>query len=78
MRVIDGLFTEHNIWLVLIAALMCVTGAGVTMRLVRRAARSRAEPLRLAVPDRCLRRILDLDDALHRHARLPPGRAGDL
>ena len=40
MRVIDGLFTEHNIWLVLVAALMCVTGAGVTMRLVRRAARS--------------------------------------
>jgi diguanylate cyclase (GGDEF)-like protein len=40
MRVFESLFIEHNAWLVLVAALMCVIGAGVTMRLVRRAARA--------------------------------------
>ena len=44
MRVVSCLFTEHNIWLVLVAAMMCVTGAAVTMRLFRRALRTSGTP----------------------------------
>lgn len=35
MRVITCLFTEHNLWFVLLAALMCVVGATITIRLYR-------------------------------------------
>jgi len=37
MRVITCLFTEHNLWLVLLAAAMCVIGSFATLRLGRRA-----------------------------------------
>ncbi|WP_300543312.1 bifunctional diguanylate cyclase/phosphodiesterase [Maricaulis sp.] len=40
MRVITCLFTEHNLWLVLLAAAMCVTGCVVTLHLFRRALRT--------------------------------------
>ncbi|OLF77745.1 diguanylate cyclase [Maricaulis sp. W15] len=36
MRVFTCLFTEHNLWLVLLAAAMCATGSVVTMHLYRR------------------------------------------
>lgn len=35
MRVITCLFTEHNLWFVLLAAIMCVVGATITVRLYR-------------------------------------------
>ncbi|WP_439634044.1 putative bifunctional diguanylate cyclase/phosphodiesterase [Glycocaulis sp.] len=35
MRVFTCLFTEHNLWFVLLAAIMCVVGASVTIRLYR-------------------------------------------
>ena len=35
MRVITCLFTEHNLWFVLLAAIMCVVGATITIRLYR-------------------------------------------
>ena len=37
MRVISCIATEHNLWLVLLAAVMCVTGCWVTMGLFERA-----------------------------------------
>ena len=37
MRVITCIATEHNLWLVLLAAVMCVTGCWVTMGLFERA-----------------------------------------
>ncbi len=37
MRVLTCLFTEHNLWLVLLAALMCAVGAYVTISLFQRA-----------------------------------------
>ena len=40
MRVITCLFTEHNLWLVLLAAAMCAMGSGVTMHLFRRGLRT--------------------------------------
>jgi diguanylate cyclase len=36
MRVISCIVTEHNLWLVLLAALMCVTGSWVTIGLLDR------------------------------------------
>ncbi len=47
MRVITCLFTEHNLWLVLLAAAMCVIGSFATLRLGRRATASEATPERL-------------------------------
>ncbi len=35
MRVVTCLFTEHNLWFVLLAAIMCVVGATITIRLYR-------------------------------------------
>ena len=35
MRVVSCLFTEHALWLVVLAALMCVLGSAVTVRLYR-------------------------------------------
>ncbi|MFN3835514.1 MAG: hypothetical protein ACK4NO_06405 [Glycocaulis sp.] len=35
MRVETCLFTEHNLWFVLLAAIMCVVGATITIRLYR-------------------------------------------
>ncbi|WP_199200445.1 putative bifunctional diguanylate cyclase/phosphodiesterase [Alkalicaulis satelles] len=35
MRVFSCLFTEHNLWFVLLAAVMCVLGATITIRLYR-------------------------------------------
>ncbi len=40
MRVISCLFTEHNLWLVLLAAAVCVSGCWVTFRLFERAQKS--------------------------------------
>lgn len=40
MRVISCLFTEHNLWFVLLAAIMCVVGATVTIRLYRQVVRA--------------------------------------
>jgi diguanylate cyclase (GGDEF)-like protein len=37
MRVISCIVTEHNLWLVLLAALICVSGGGVALRLLQRA-----------------------------------------
>lgn len=37
MRVISCIATEHNLWLVLLAALICVSGGAVALRLLRRA-----------------------------------------
>lgn len=46
MRVITCLFTEHNLWLVLLAAAMCLVGSGVTTHLYRRTLENkRAEKL---------------------------------
>jgi diguanylate cyclase len=39
MRVISCIVTEHNVWLVLLAAAVCVSGAWVTFGLFHRAAR---------------------------------------
>jgi diguanylate cyclase (GGDEF)-like protein len=40
MRVISCLITEHNLWLVLLAAIVCVVGSLVTIRLLERARRT--------------------------------------
>lgn len=40
MRVISCIFVEHNLWLVLLAAAVCVTGCSVTLNLFQRALRS--------------------------------------
>jgi diguanylate cyclase len=40
MRVLSCLFLDHNLWLVLLAAVVCVTGCFVTMRLLDRAIRT--------------------------------------
>jgi diguanylate cyclase (GGDEF)-like protein len=37
MRVVSCLFTEHNLWLVALAAVICVTGSAITFRLYGRA-----------------------------------------
>lgn len=37
MRVIDCIFTEHNLWFVLLAAITCTVGSAVTVRLWRQA-----------------------------------------
>jgi diguanylate cyclase (GGDEF)-like protein len=37
MRVISCLFTEHNLWLVLLAAIVCVSGCAITFSLFNRA-----------------------------------------
>lgn len=41
MRVVSCLFTEHNLWLVLLAAVVCISGSGITFGLYSRA-RTRA------------------------------------
>jgi diguanylate cyclase len=40
MRVITCIVTEHNLWLVLLAAIVCIVGSFVTMRLLERAIRT--------------------------------------
>src|SRR5690349_9796545 len=40
MRVISCIVSDHNLWLVLLAALVCITGCYVTMRLLDRALRT--------------------------------------
>jgi len=40
MRIISCIVTEHNIWLVLLAAIVCIAGSFVTMRLFDRAQRT--------------------------------------
>ena len=40
MRVISCIVTEHNLWLVLLAAVVCIAGSFVTMRLLQRAMRT--------------------------------------
>src|SRR5690349_14348316 len=40
MRVITCLFIEHNLWLVALAAAVCVSGCWVTFRLFERAQKS--------------------------------------
>jgi diguanylate cyclase (GGDEF)-like protein len=40
MRVITCIATEHNLWLVLLAAFMCVVGCGVTLGLFQRATKT--------------------------------------
>jgi diguanylate cyclase len=40
MRVISCIVTEHNLWLVLLAAIVCIVGCFVTMRLLQRAMRT--------------------------------------
>ena len=40
MRVISCIITEHNLWLVLLAAIVCIAGSFVTMRLFERALRT--------------------------------------
>ena len=37
MRVVSCLFTEHNLWLVLLAAAVCISGSGITFGLYTRA-----------------------------------------
>jgi diguanylate cyclase (GGDEF)-like protein len=37
MRVVSCLFTEHNLWLVLLAAVVCISGSGITFGLYSRA-----------------------------------------
>ena len=37
MRVVSCLFTEHNLWLVLLAAIVCISGSGITFSLYNRA-----------------------------------------
>jgi len=44
MRVVSCLVTEHNLWLVLLAAIVCVSGCWVTFRLLERALRSTGLP----------------------------------
>jgi len=40
MRIISCIVTDHNLWLVLLAAIVCVAGSFVTMRLLERALRT--------------------------------------
>lgn len=40
MRVLSCIFVEHNLWLVLLAAIVCVMGCSVTLNLFQRALRS--------------------------------------
>jgi diguanylate cyclase len=40
MRVISSIITEHNLWLVCLAAVVCIAGSIVTMRLLERALRT--------------------------------------
>jgi len=40
MRVISCIVTEHDLWLVLLAAIVCIAGSFVTMRLFERALRT--------------------------------------
>jgi diguanylate cyclase len=40
MRVISCIVTEHNLWLVLLAAVVCIAGSFVTMQLLERALRT--------------------------------------
>lgn len=40
MRVISCIATEHNLWLVLLAALICISGGGVALRLLHRASQN--------------------------------------
>jgi diguanylate cyclase len=40
MRVISCIVTEHNLWLVLLAAIVCIAGSFVTMQLLERALRT--------------------------------------
>ena len=37
MRVVACLLTEHNLWLVLLAAIVCISGSGITFGLYARA-----------------------------------------
>src|SRR5262245_50054184 len=37
MRVVSCLFTEHNLWLVALAALVCISGSAITFGLYQRA-----------------------------------------
>ncbi|MER9299874.1 EAL domain-containing protein [Mesorhizobium sp. M0621] len=46
MRVISCIVTEHNLWLVLLAALMCVTGCWVTIGLFDRARKTAGVQMR--------------------------------
>ncbi|MFD1982124.1 putative bifunctional diguanylate cyclase/phosphodiesterase [Mesorhizobium newzealandense] len=46
MRVISCIATEHNLWLVLLAALMCVTGCRVTIGLFDRARKTAGVQMR--------------------------------
>ncbi|WP_246094151.1 MULTISPECIES: putative bifunctional diguanylate cyclase/phosphodiesterase [Mesorhizobium] len=46
MRVISCIATEHNLWLVLLAALMCVTGCWVTIDLFDRARKTAGVQMR--------------------------------
>ena len=41
MRVLSCIFTEHNLWLVLLAAFVCVSGSWITLNLLRRAEKTR-------------------------------------
>lgn len=41
MRVLSCIFTEHNLWLVLLAAFVCVSGGWITLNLLRRAEKTR-------------------------------------
>ena len=41
MRVLSCIFTEHNLWLVLLAALVCVSGGWITLNLLQRAEKTR-------------------------------------
>ncbi|EJK86801.1 MHYT domain-containing protein, partial [Rhizobium sp. AP16] len=36
MRVISCITTEHNLWLVLLAAFVCISGGWITLNLLRR------------------------------------------
>ena len=40
MRVISCIITEHNLWLVLLAAIVCIAGSYVTMQLLERTLRT--------------------------------------
>jgi diguanylate cyclase (GGDEF)-like protein len=46
MRIISCIVTEHNLWLVLLAALMCVTGCWVTIGLFDRARKTAGVQMR--------------------------------
>src|ERR1700754_1841125 len=41
MRVVSCLFTEHNLWLVALAALVCISGSAITFSLYERARQRR-------------------------------------